>query len=360
MKFSRQFQTLLKKRGFSEDPAQTQAAKALDPIYDALAAPKKSSGLFGLFRREPPSGTRGLYLWGGVGRGKTMLMDDFYNALPIKDKYRSHFHRFMRMVHDSLKAKKDVADPLTHVAKELAAKHRIICFDEFFVSDIADAMLLGRLFECLFEHQLILVATSNVPPADLYRDGLQRARFLPAIALLEAHCQVLNLDAGTDYRLRTLAGADIYLDANQPATQDQLMQTFRELAPGEHVEARRIEIEGRELVTERCAKGVAWFTFATLCDGPRSQNDYIELARLFQTVVVSDVPVLDKTMENQARRFIALVDEFYDRRVKLVISASAPLESLYQGQRLRFEFERTQSRLIEMRSLEYLGQAHLA
>lgn len=360
MKFSRQFLALNKKRGFSADPAQAQAAKALDPIYDALTRPGKTFGLPALFRRKKPVHTLGLYLWGGVGRGKTMLMDDFYNALPIEDKYRSHFHRFMRMVHDSLKSKNEVSDPLALVARELAAKYRIICFDEFFVSDIADAMLLGRLFECLFEQHVILVATSNVPPSDLYRDGLQRARFLPAIALLEEHCDILNLDAGTDYRLRTLAGADIYLDSNDPTTQSQLMQTFCELAPGEHIERRRIEVEGRELLTERCAKGVAWFTFNTLCDGPRSQNDYIELARLFQTIVVSDIPVLGKTMENQARRFIALVDEFYDRRVKLILSAEAPLESLYQGRRLNFEFERTQSRLIEMRSLDYLGQAHLA
>lgn len=350
----------LSERGFTPDRAQLAAADALDVVRQALAG-KPAGGLFGrLFGRAKPVSARGIYLWGGVGRGKTLIMDAFYNTLPDGKKHRSHFHRFMRMIHDDLKSLGEVSDPLDSVADRLAGDYRIICFDEFFVSDIADAMILGRLLEGLFQRGVTLVATSNVEPQNLYKDGLQRARFLPAIKLLEKHCEIMNVDGGIDYRLRTLEMAEMYLDANRPDSQQRMQQFFCEIAPGDIVEAREIVIEGRTLTTERCAKGVAWFDFATLCDGPRSQVDYIELSRLFQTVVVSDVPILTQTMEDQARRFIALVDEFYDRRVKLIVSASAPLENLYQGKRLNFEFERTRSRLIEMRSSDYLSQAHLA
>jgi cell division protein ZapE len=344
--------------GATADAAQRAALARLDALHAALAARPVAGLLERLGLRAPPPAPRGLYLWGGVGRGKTLLMDAFHHGLAEPRKLRLHFHRFMQEVHRELKSLKQERDPLELVAERLAARARVICFDEFHVADIADAMILGNLFAGLFARSTVLVATSNLPPVELYRDGLQRARFLPAIALIERHCEVLNVDGGVDYRLRALERAELYhtpLDAEADAS---LARSFRALAGHDGRADQALEIEGRPIAVRRLAAGVAWFDFAALCDGPRAAADYIELARLHHTVLVSGVPAFDPLHENQARRFIALVDELYDRGVKLVLSAAAPLAGLYRGERLGFEFERTKSRLLEMQSHEYLAREH--
>jgi cell division protein ZapE len=305
---------------------------------------------------KPP---RGVYLWGGVGRGKTWLMDLFFQSLPFEQKRRSHFHRFMHDVHADLRQHRDTPDPLALVAARIAGRARVLCFDELFVTDIADAMLLGGLFKHLTEHGVALVITSNVRPRDLYREGLQRQRFLPAIALLEQHLDVLNVDGGTDYRLRHLTEAPIYVVAGGGADADaRLAGIYDDLSDGDSDSDGFVRIEGREIPVRRESENVIWFEFAALCDGPRSQNDYIEIAREYQTVIVSNVPTFSAQQDDAARRFIALVDEFYDRSVKLVVSAAAPADALYRGERLAFAFERTASRLTEMQSEEYLSQEH--
>lgn len=343
--------------------------EALQDLHERLCAqviqaPPQVAGvsrLLGVFRQPPrPQPLTGLYLWGGVGRGKTYLMDTFYDCLPFPEKRRMHFHRFMHSVHGQLKQVRDEQNPLKLVARDFAADARVLCFDEFFVSDITDAMILAGLLEALFEHGVTLVATSNIPPEDLYRDGLQRERFVPAIRLLQQHTRVLNVDGGTDYRLRYLEQAEIYHAPLDEAAERMLEEEFRRLAPEEGKRDCSITIEGRRIPVRALADDVVWFDFHAVCDGPRSQTDYIEISREFHTVFVSNVPVLDMTMENQARRFISLVDEFYDRKVKLIITAAAEPEHLYQGKRLRFEFERTISRLQEMQSRDYLARPHRA
>ena len=305
-------------------------------------------------------GPRGIYLWGGVGRGKTFLMDLFFGSLNIDKKKRIHFHRMMRDIHARLKTLDNVEDPLDRVAGDIASETRVLCFDEFFVSDIGDAMILGRLLEKLFDRGVVLVTTSNARPADLYKDSLQRERFLPAIALLEQQTDVIKLDGGTDYRLKLLQEAGTFLTPSGNAANASLMHYFEEIASGETVEQHVLDVLGRDVQTQRCAKGVVWFDFTDICDGPRSQEDYIEIARWYPTVIVADIPALDRDLEGPARRFIAMVDEFYDRKVKLIVSADANIDTLYQGNRLQFEFDRTTSRLTEMQSNEYLHAAHLA
>lgn len=338
----------------------------LQRLYEELVAAEQAGRQPGLAQKllgkwarpKPVEPIRGLYFWGGVGRGKTYLMDAFYEALPFERKLRAHFHRFMQRVQRELKLLSGEKNPLQLIARRLAAETRVICFDEFFVSDIADAMILGGLFQGLFSHGVTLVATSNIEPDGLYKDGLQRARFLPAIALLKQHTLVLNVDGGTDYRLRTLEQAELYhspLDAEADAG---LRRSFEALAPEPGREDQVLEVEGRSIRARRVADDVAWFDFAELCDGPRSQNDYIELAREFHAVLVGNIPQLNENRDDQARRFINLVDEFYDRNVKLVLAAAVPLADLYTGTRLAFEFERTRSRLLEMQSREYLARGH--
>ncbi|MCB1853841.1 MAG: AFG1 family ATPase, partial [Halieaceae bacterium] len=284
--------------------------------------------------------------------------DNFHDCLPFPQKMRVHFHRFMRRVHEELKSLEGEKNPLDRVADALAREARVICFDEFYVSDIADAMILGGLMQALFARGVTLVATSNIQPSGLYENGLQRQRFLPAIALIEKYTRVVNVDAGIDYRLRTLERAELYhypLDASAEAS---LRDSFERLAPQAASYWERMEVNGRYLTCRCRADDVGWFDFAELCDGPRSQNDYIELARMFHAVLLSGVPLFTPQIDDQARRFINLVDEFYDRNVKLVLAAAAPLEGLYGGGGLAFEFQRTVSRLQEMQSHEYLAREH--
>ena len=355
------YEQALSERRFLSDPAQLAALDQLAELRARLiAAPPASRWLGGLLPARARSPVRGLYLWGGVGRGKTWLMDLFYSSLPFPERRRRHFHRFMHDVHAELGRLREQRSPLDHVAAGIARDTRVLCFDELFVTDIADAMILGGLFAALFRRGVTLVATSNVAPSELYRDGLQRERFLPAIALLEEHLEVIHVSGATDYRLRQLTEAGTYLASGATDTAARLEALFRELGgPGDE-SSGAITIEGRRIPVVRVAHGAVWFTFAALCAGPRSPEDYIEIAREYQSVFVSDVPVLDTDHENEARRFIALVDELYDRNVNLVLSAAAPPAQLYAGQRLRQPFERTASRLTEMQSEEYLAREHRA
>ena len=355
----------LEREGFRRDTAQEEAVALLDDLHARLLAPPpqpglsdRLRGLFGTEAKQAP--VRGLYLWGGVGRGKTYLMDLFHETLPFEEKLRSHFHRFMRRTHEELRSLAGTRNPLVGVAERLAAEARVICFDEFFVSDITDAMILAELFDALFARGVTLVATSNVEPRNLYRDGLQRRRFLPAIDLLEQHCRVLHMDGGTDYRLRALEQAELYHHPLDAGAETSLAASFDALAPDPGARDVEIEIEGRTIRARAEAEDVVWFDFPELCDGPRSQNDYIEIAREYHAVLVSGVPHFTITIEDQARRFIALVDEFYDRGVKLILSAEVPIPELYGGEKLAFEFERTASRLLEMQSREYLARVHRA
>lgn len=361
------YQADLGKADFSFDAAQQAAVEQLQDLYERLLAARApvqqtlARRLLARFASPAPVvPERGLYFWGGVGRGKTYLMDAFYDSLPFEQKMRAHFHRFMQRVHKELKLLKGEKDPLDIIALKLSGEAQVICFDEFFVSDIADAMILAVLFEQLFQRGVTLVATSNIIPNDLYKDGLQRSRFLPAIALLNEHTQVINVDGGVDYRLRTLEQAELYHYPLDAGADISLQQSFTRLNPdAEHIEeAAELDIEGRPIVARCVSDDVAWFDFTALCDGPRSQNDYIELARIFHAILISDIPRMSVANDDQARRFINLVDEFYDRNVKLVVSAAVPLEQLYSGGRLEFEFQRTQSRLLEMQSHDYLAKEH--
>ncbi|MEE4278833.1 MAG: cell division protein ZapE [Halieaceae bacterium] len=356
------YQQDLRRDDFNHDPAQEEAVRALQELYERLllrrAADRRLVGrLRKRFRgeREPEPG---LYFWGGVGRGKTYLMDAFFECLPFERKLRVHFHRFMQRVHRELTELKGAENPIERIGDRLAASTEVICFDEFFVSDIADAMILANFLDAIFSRGITLVATSNIAPQGLYADGLQRARFLPAIDLLARHTRVINVDGGTDYRLRTLERAELYHSPLGPEADASMEQSFAALAPDTAQHWQRIEVNGRYLTCRRLADDVAWFEFPELCAGPRSQNDYIELAREFHAVLLSGIPRMGPREDDQCRRLINLVDEFYDRNVKLVIAAEALPMDLYSGTRLAFEFERTISRLQEMQSHEYLAAPH--
>jgi cell division protein ZapE len=346
------------------DRAQKRALDRCDDLRRRLVATPRDFGFWArrMLRLMPGRASiepvRGLYLWGGVGRGKTMLMDQFFESLPFADRERRHFHRFMHDVHAELRKLKAHRHPLEILAHRIARRARLICFDELNVADIADAMILGTLFDALFRRGVTLVATSNVAPQDLYRNGLQRQRFLPAITQIERHTEVLHIDGGIDYRLRQLRQAKTYHLSDAETTQQRLEDTFMALAGGPGTAATTVTIEHRRVPCVRHGDGVIWFEFHDLCEGPRSQNDYIELARCYHTVLLSNVPIFDETQENAARRCIALVDELYDRNVNLIVSAAAPSNELYRGNKLKFEFQRTTSRLIEMQSEEYLARPH--
>jgi len=344
--------------GHSTDTAQRNAVMQLDDLRQRLLSDRPKNWwkkLWGQQQTHQPE--RGIYLWGGVGRGKTWLMDLFFSTLPLKEKQRVHFHRFMQHVHKELHRKRNRGNPLDLIAEQISARTRVLCFDEFYVSDISDAMLLGKLLQSLFQQGVTLIATSNCAPDDLYKDGLQRVRFLPAIKSIKEYTQILNVDSGIDYRLRQLEHAHTWF-ASDPIAAQAMQQLFMQLSQDQLSKDHTLVLNQRKLKARQLAHGVAWFDFAELCDGPRSQADYIELARLYHSVFVSGMPQLNASSENQARRFISMIDEFYDRGVKVFIAASLPPDQIYQGSLLSFEFKRTLSRLTEMQSTEYLALPH--
>ncbi|MDF2153297.1 cell division protein ZapE [Vibrio sp. CAU 1672] len=353
--------------GFLRDDAQYRAVLALDNLYhaiiqyQALPAPElpRWQKLLGK-KVELPEPPQGLYFWGGVGRGKTYLMDTFFDTLPTQRKMRVHFHRFMYRVHDELRRIGDIENPLGKVADIFKQEADIVCFDEFFVSDITDAMILATLLQEMFKRRMVLVATSNIEPQHLYRNGLQRAQFLPAIDMIMTRCEVLNVDSGVDYRLRTLEQAEIYhYPLDEQATLN-LNRYYQQLIGERKAPESEIEINHRNIEVIEASDGVLHASFAQLCQTARSQNDYIEISRLYHTVLLADVKQMSHKIDDAARRFIALVDEFYERNVTLIISAEVAMASLYTEGQLEFEFKRCVSRLTEMQSHEYLTREHLA
>jgi cell division protein ZapE len=356
----KKYQSLLKEPEFYDDPAQRKVVELLESLFQVLLVQeRRSRTLMGRLARRSTVPLTGLYLWGGVGRGKTMLMDLFFECLPPDQRLRMHFHRFMQRVHHELKDLSGTANPLEVVADRLREQASTLCFDELFVSDIGDAMILSELLEHLFARGMTLVATSNFEPDRLYENGLQRRRFLPAIELLKKHTRIHNVDSEVDYRLRVLERAEIYHVPLDGAAERSLASSFSALAPETPQTDVALEIENRIITARKVADDVAWFEFSELCEGPRSQNDYIELSRIFHAVLISNLRRFSARDEDAARRFISLVDEFYDHNVKLIISADVAIEDLYAGDRLRFEFERTRSRLLEMQSHDYLARTHL-
>ncbi|MDA3915051.1 cell division protein ZapE [Oleiagrimonas sp.] len=347
---------------WEDDAAQHEALAELDRLHHSLVAASGDAGmlerlrsLLGSSRNDPPVG---LYLWGRVGRGKTFLMDLFAASLPHGIVLRRHFHRFMREINAQLRELKQQSNPLQQVAQDIANRARVLCLDEFIVQDIGNAMILGELLKALFDRGVALVTTSNTAPEDLYADGLQRARFVPAIVLIKRHCHVRQLASGHDWRLRALEQASIYHTPTGRTAGQALRRIFNDYAQGEIQEDGHLDVNERPIPVCRHAVNIAWFEFDALCDGPRGNDDYIELAERYPAVIIANVPVFGTYNNDPARRFIHLVDEFYDRHVKLVLSAAAPIIDLYEGDRLRAEFARTESRLIEMQSKDYLALAH--
>lgn len=351
------YNALLAVRGYTADPAQLVAIERLQRLYTELLEFKarRRTQLRKLFIH--PDLPRSVFLWGGVGRGKSFIMDCFFDAVPYKRKRRVHFHAFMQEIHAQLRTHKAEDDPLAKVADDLARQVRLLCFDEFHVADIADAMILGRLLQALLERGVVFVMTSNYPPDGLYPNGLQRQNFLPTIELIKRQFDVLEVDVGTDYRLRTLASLNMYIVPADDAAERELAGHFGKLA-GAAGSSGEVTIEGRQIPVRLVAPGVVWFDFPALCDGPRAQADYLAIAREYHTVIVSRVPVMTRTEADRARRFTWLVDVLYDCRVKLILSAEADAPLLYREGANAQEFPRTVSRLIEMRSREYLAEPH--
>lgn len=342
---------------WQEDPAQQAALASFDRLWHELidARPASLWQRLGARKAQAPLG---LYLCGPVGRGKTFLCDLFYAAVPMEKKQRVHFHRFMQDVHAQLRMLEGRRNPLTEVAARIAGDVRLLVLDELFVGDIGDAMILANLFDALFARGVVLVTTSNQRPEDLYKDGLQRERFLPAIALLQAHCEVVEMLSPKDWRLRALTRAPVYLTPPSADAERALLAIFNRVAHGELQRDFMLSLNGRDIPVRRQVDGAIWFDFAALCEGPRAVADYIELTKAYHTILISNVPQFTPQTEDAARRFIELVDEVYDRGVNLVLSAALPIIELYDGERLRAEFSRTESRLIEMQSMEYLSREH--
>lgn len=340
---------------FNADPIQKQAVEYLDGIYHALLKDDKK-GFFSFFKKNEP--IKGLYMWGGVGRGKTWLMDMFFDSLPIDNKMRMHFHHFMKMVQSELVQLQGQIDPLKKVADIIAGKAKVICFDEFFVSSVSDAMILGDLFTMLFQREIVLVATSNIEPDGLYKNGIHRDRFLPAIAEVNKHTTVMNIDSGTDYRLRLLKQAKLYQYPLTDENKDWLLSRFDDLTHNQVVNTNSLIINDRKVDIIKRTETILLVNFDELCVKPRSASDFIEIANNFSTILLDNVPALNDVMVNPTNRFIFLVDEFYDRRVKLLVRAEQSILELYNGQKLAFEIERTRSRLLEMQSEEYLSLPH--
>ena len=350
--------------GLREDAAQLDLAQRLQELGDRVVEINRTPSWQRSIRRvwhwkDWDERTKGLYVWGGVGRGKTLLVDMFFEWLPIKEKRRQHFHHFMLLVHRQLEAHQGQANPLQEIARQFRDEVQVLCFDEFSVSDIGDAMILAELLQALFTQEMIFVATSNIVPRRLYENGLQRELFKPAISLLETHTSVVEMGGSVDYRLETLQQSAIYR-TTYPATEEDIQEDQLVLLHRSELQPTEILINDRPLQTVFEAEGIAGFTFKELCDTPRNAADYIELARLFHTFVLYDIPVLDENSESSARRFIALIDEFYDHHVNLIFYAEAPINSLYRGDQLKVPIQRTISRVIEMQSDDYLSIAHQA
>lgn len=355
----RWFRDYAARHGYTLDAAQTRVVSCFEGLSQDLALAERSrNGLLARFKNPVP--VQGLYLWGGVGRGKTFLMDGFFQWMGAIRKERRHFHRFMQEIHQRLRTLRGCSDPLLEVSREISQRTRLLCLDEMHITDIGDAMLMRRLLEGFFQYGVALVTTSNQIPDDLYKDGLQRGQFLPAIDLLKIHLEVIHLDGKVDYRLRTLEKAGVYhtsLDVGAEAAQEM---AFQGILGEEGRKDAVLSVQGRSITAKRVGPGVVWLEFAELCDSPRSQADYIELARNFHTVLISNIPRFGPDDGDRRRRFTWLVDEFYDRRVKVILSAAAPPHDLCPAAKPGSEFDRTASRLVEMQSREYLSQAHLA
>lgn len=361
------YQQDLKREGFAHDSAQENAVKHLQRLYDDLIEQEAKRGqkkllnqVKSLFKKEEIIPVKGVYFWGGVGRGKTYLVDTFYDALPFDKKMRTHFHRFMQRVHQDLTRLSGAKNPLDTVADGIADEATIICFDEFFVTDIGDAMILGVLMQKLFARGVSLVSTSNIVPDDLYKNGLQRHRFLPAIELLNKYTEVVNVDSGVDYRLRTLEQAELYHSPLDEQAEQSLQTSFNALV-NDHSGIQsdtHIEILNRQIPVKAMAENILWCDFNSLCEGARSQNDYIEIGKLFHTIFLSDIPKMGNHNDDAARRFINLIDEMYDQSVNMIMSADAPITEIYTTGVVEFEFQRTTSRMLEMQSSEYLAREH--
>jgi len=335
----------------SFDKEQAKLLEKFNHLNESLT--KRSKSWFGQKK------IKGLYIRGEVGRGKTQMMDIFFETLNIQEKKRVHFHRFMKILHDDLDKISAQKDPLKKVAKEISKKTKVLCFDEFYVEDIGDAMLLGRFINELFENKVTLITTSNTHPDNLYRDGLHRSRFLPAIKSIKENCEIYELNSAQDYRLRTLEQLEIFIIGKGDQGIKELESNFTELTNGEFQDGQKIKILGREINTIKLAQGSLWVSFKEICEGPRSAKDYIEICSEFHTLFVSNVPIMKGSNDDSARRFIALVDECYERNVNLILSMETELEQIYSGERLLEPFKRTISRLEEMRSKEYLSRPHL-
>lgn len=381
---SERYQADLKQPGFAYDPVQAATIKYLQQSYLSLVSPKPLLPLF----RKTEEHKSSLYLWGGVGRGKTYLMDCYYEELPTGRKHRTHFYRFMKMIHQGLAEAQGKKYPLRSVANDIASRIDVLCLDEFFVTDIGDAMILAGLLDQLFKKNVALMTTSNVEPGDLYRDGLQRSRFLPAIDMIYQHMEIVCMDGANDHRLRPLTKTQLYHCPDDQAAEQAMENSFLAAAAPQPVKSGvKLEVEHRQISARYLSEDIVWFDFENLCSGPRSPNDYVELANRFHTVYISHIPQMGGNIQvqqaargaedtvdinhtiaerplmravndDEARRFISLVDEFYDRNIILVISSPAPITELYQGGHVAFEFERTVSRLLEMQSLAYVDREH--
>ena len=350
----------LQAEGFDPDPEQQLVLHSLQRVAGELGVAQPAPGWRSWFGGNKPAAVRGLYVWGGVGRGKTWLMDMFFEHVTELRKGRLHFHRFMQRVHAELAQIKGQSNPLEIVARNMARDWRLLCLDEFHVVDIGDAVIFAGLLKAMFEQGIVLVTTSNVPPDGLYKDGIQRASFLPAIALLNGQLEVLAMGGERDFRVEILTQARVYHWPHGEQSESEMFEEFRHLAASEIHQDGELMINARVMPYRYLADDMVWFDFEALCGPPRSQHDYIELARCQHTVFISDVPQMGASRDDRTRRFIFLIDEFYDRKVKLVISAETPVRRLYQGERLAFEFQRTVSRLTEMQTPAYLGSAHRA
>jgi len=363
MTLREQYQLQIRDSAYQADPEQALAIEKLDQLHDELIEQFQNPA--GVLQKlaikldlRPRPLISGIYLWGGVGRGKTWIMDLFYENLPITEKFRIHFHPFMQLVTDELELLKGYQNPLKLVARNFSRRFRLLCLDEFQVTDITHAMLLYGLLEAMYREGITLVATSNREPDELYKNGLQRDRFLPAIELIKRHSDILHIDGDTDYRLRLLEQAQIWYQPVSSDTDKQLQQRFAELAPCTIIDREQLYINHRNIQTRCWADDVVWFDFNIICTTPRASADYLLMARIFHTIFISGIPVMDEYMDDKARRFINLIDALYDRNVKLIVSAQSEPEQLYLGSQLAFPFKRTISRLEEMRSHAYLCKPH--